>query len=255
MKKVQETLALVAIGVFAAMFPAVAQNLSPTTQTLSVEVLNQYIGPDNMKKLYPKGVTQLNYRASWDPGFYFNFWGSKSINDGPWTNNLGNELDYTVGFKNRIGWLEYDVSALYADTVADGLFRTPKDYMKFSVDLSVPFKFDSHTFAPFYRPRYAHSFNPTVPDKIIQQFGVRHNWKIADFVGLQHMLRFTYDPGFNRTNPGWNMRYDTALAWSFGDRWVLRAPFIRVFHMLSDVPDYRAHQTFTQYGIGIDKTW
>ncbi|MDQ5950652.1 MAG: hypothetical protein QG585_594 [Patescibacteria group bacterium] len=131
------TLALLAELVLSAFFSytASAQDFTVKAQTI---VRSQYVGFDDGLGLYPDPVVQGNVSLTHESGVFIDLWYSSGFNS-RWATDWDDELDYTVGWSEKVWSLDLTTSLSYFDNFSVG--QVPyNDVIKWGVLLDFPKK-------------------------------------------------------------------------------------------------------------------
>jgi hypothetical protein len=90
-----------------------ATNAWPSV-TFSSYWANQYLAFGGGAVLYDKPVVQSDLYVSFDNGLYLDLWSSTSL-DTKWNNNLGDEVDYGIGWEKTIRKYTVRIGFIYFD--------------------------------------------------------------------------------------------------------------------------------------------
>lgn len=117
---------------------ASAAQPSPTTLTLNVKVLDQYLA-GNGAVFHENAVTQNSLTLGLANGCYLDLWLSQGFDDADFSSNFGDELDYSGGCVVPWQGMDFDMGVIYID--AHKLGRSPDGdvwgpYLKVSKHLS-----------------------------------------------------------------------------------------------------------------------
>lgn len=119
------------------------------TFTINSVVANKYLAFGSGAVLYDKPVVQSDLFVSMENGLYIDLWNSKSF-EGSWGGNLGDEVDYGLGWAGSIGkGFGMDIGTTY--------FDEPTIFTLGSGDILYSHVKVSRAFKPFAK------FEPIVP--------------------------------------------------------------------------------------------
>ncbi len=193
--------------------------------TLTTTAADKYLAFGNGIPLYENPVIQSDIFAIWKNGLYAVIWNSTGF-DSKWNNNLGDEVDYGVGWTHDFFGLNLNIGSTYFDEpkvftlgAGDILYnhaRITKDFKHLSVFVG----FENYITMP----------NSGFEGGNLVSLGAT---KALTFwnghASFNNSLAIVYDDGIAGYDNGFLLRGTTGLGWNLTKRLVLNLPSINYY--------------------------
>lgn len=206
---------------------------------LSTKFWSQYLD-NNGAVIHDKPVFQSDLLISLPLGFYFDFWHSMGLDGTGLSTDLGDEIDYTLGWNGNLKGIGFDLGFSYLDFI--DLFKMPKgDVLRPYAEINKEFKItEKNIITPYVRWDGSFPAGANSP-KGGQWFsaGLKHIWQINEIAALQQKLFTLYDTGalgFEKAIIG---QYHIGLGWSVAKSVTLELPNFKISTPFTSVNDGR----------------
>ncbi len=205
---------------------------------------NKYLAFGSGSVLYDEPVMQSDLFIAFDSGLYLDLWNSKSFS-GKWNGNLGNEVDYGIGWAGKVRDFNVDIGVTY--------FDEPKMFNLKSGDII-------YTHASISREcrKYLVSWTwenyITMPNTGFQGGNLfsariyRGFQLIQDKATLNLSTALVYDDGGFGADDGFLQKGNVGIDWKITDHLMLNAPSVNYYVPIS-VHDARKTDTVIFAGL------
>ncbi len=219
----------------------------------STKVLNQYVG-DTGVVAYNRPVSQNDLTITHIPsGIYLDIWQSISLNHVGRSTNLGNEIEYFLGWSGDIAGIEMDAGVAYFDLIT--LFKMPEgDVIQPYIELNKKFDVtERHTLTPYVRAEYG------IPAKgnakefkgLYVYSGLKHGWQVSKDVSVNQKAAIIFDDGAYGADRAWVGAYEIAPSYRIKE-WLSIDLTGKVIGPFTNVTDGRKTQFIGGGGVSVN---
>ena len=220
------------------------------TMTLSVDWLSEYVA-DGIVFL-DKPVVQTDLYVTLPHGIYLDIWHSVGLNDGNFSSDFGDEIDYTIGWSGNIkDNLVLNVGIAYFDLVDVGTFSS--DMVQLYAELSTEAEVGNLTISPFIELEQHWVVGwPGVEGGLQVITGVRHNTPLfLDDLDLSQRFQITYDSGVAGFDSGFIGEYCAGISWQVTDMMSVTPIQLKISSPLGSMDDNRETEMVWGFGASI----
>jgi len=247
--------ALVVLAAQLLSLPTLAQ--TPPAQTPSIswstDIFSKYVNIDDDALLHGAPVIQTSLNVKFENGIYLYLWGSKSLDMDSPVENLGNEIDYAVGWAGKTGPVGVDISVYYWNLSDPLLFKSHGDVVQSVVEVNKEFILGKQTFTPYIQFLPTFPFDGTTAG-VYAAVGLKHSVDLTEILAFNQAGRIGYGaPGIYGLTSGYIFRYEAAFAWQLSKNSVVRLPTFRAFFTITSFNDGRTNEYI--FGAGYDRTF
>lgn len=213
--------------------------------TLTTKTLSQYVGPNGIV-LRDKPVQQTDLFVSLPKSFYADIWVSLSGK-----NDLGKEVDYTLGWSGEVSGLLLDAGVVYYDLIQ--LFQSRGDAVNFFGKVSREIAISkSVKLTPYAK---AEVIMPTNRDYLeggtLAYAGSSFNWNMPRGFSLNQEIYVLLDSGTYGVERAWISKYSAGIKKQLS-KTVAVEPGLSIFVPLSKPTD---RQKETLFSLSISKSF
>ncbi len=217
--------------------------------TLSASVLSAYVLGDGVRLHGPVYQHGMDILSPW--GVYLAPWQSVGLNDSNLDSDDGDEIDWTAGWRKKIGNTDVDVGGTY---LLIPPFRGPakKHIVRVFGEVSHTFSVGVHTIAPSLRLEY--SMRPPgstarTQASVLVLNGVSHFVPLTNTVAMFDKVSLNYDSGALTGHHMFLFQSLHGLRWNPTKRVTIEAPNIKLSIPITHTPDNRKFEAV--FGAGI----
>lgn len=186
-------------------------NAEDISFTLSTKVWSKYLGSSGAV-VHDKPALQTDLFVALPKSFYFDIWHSMGLDGTSLSSDLGDEIDYTLGWNGKVKTFSLDAGISYFDII--DLFHSNSDAIQPYAEINRSFNFSkNHSFSPYARVETLFPFNN--PGKGLYAYsGIKYAWRLTPAITINQNAGLIYDSGVFGLENGFAGRHNLSFIWS-----------------------------------------